>query len=86
MKIRMLRTVRPDIPFMAPPGTVLRAGKIYPATANRLGAVCGICDNLQPLGVRPEDFEFIEAPEWVLARWAEICPAVITLETRAVPD
>ena len=60
MKIRMLTTVRPDISFLAMPGTILRAGETYEATKNRNGAVSGICDNGNTLGVKPGEFEIVE--------------------------
>lgn len=68
IRIRMTRTVRPDIPFLAKPGTILRDGMEYPAMTNRNGAISGLCDNGEDLGVRPGEFEFVEAPEWVLAK------------------
>lgn len=69
MKIRMLCTVRPDLMFAAEPGTVLRAGEEYEATANKHGAVCGICENGHVLGVKPGEFEFVKAPDWLLEIW-----------------
>ena len=61
----MLETVRGH-PFIAPPGTILRAGKKYEAKTNKNGAISGLCDNGEYLGVKPGEFEFIEAPQWVL--------------------
>lgn len=69
MRIKMLCNVRPDIPFLAKPGTILRAGEVYEATANKHGAISGICGNGEPLGVKPGEFEFVEAPKWVLNIW-----------------
>lgn len=66
MKIRMLVSVKPDLVFLAKPNTVLCAGEIYEATANKYAAICGICANGEHLGVKPGEFEFIEAPQWVL--------------------
>lgn len=63
----MLQNVRPDFLFLAEPGTVLRAGLEYDAMTNRYGAISGLCENSEYLGVKPGEFEFIEAPEWVLA-------------------
>ena len=71
MKIRMLETVRPDLIFLAKPGTILRAGKEYEAAANRHGAISGVCENGEVMGVKPGEFEFVEAPEWVLNIWKE---------------
>jgi hypothetical protein len=73
IRIKMTRNVRPDFPLGLvggiAPGTVLRAGEVYDATSNKHGAICGICANGKTLGVRPGEFEFIEAPEWVLKIW-----------------
>ena len=62
MKIKMLRTVRPDFPFWltVPADTVLFCGKVYDAVQNKHGAVCGICKNGQKLGVKPGEFEILE--------------------------
>lgn len=72
IKIKMLKTVRPDLVFLADPGTVLYGGYTYFATANKYGAICGICDNGKELGVKPGEFEFVEAPDWVLNRWSDV--------------
>ena len=69
IRIRMKHDVRPDLIFLAKPGTILRAGMEYNATANKNGAISGICENGEALGVKPGEFEFIEAPEWVLKIW-----------------
>ena len=71
MTIRMLKTVRPDLAFLAKPGTILHGGSEYAATSNHHGAICGICENGEALGVKPGEFEFVEAPEWVLKIWKE---------------
>lgn len=67
IRIRMTQDVRPDFPFGAivgvKPGTILRAGQEYEATSNAHGAISGICENGESLGVKPGEFEFIEAPE-----------------------
>lgn len=69
MTIKMVKTVRPDIPFLAKPDTVLRCGETYEATANRNGAICGICENGEQLGVRPGEFEFVSLSQWVFDIW-----------------
>ncbi len=72
VKIRMLRNVRPDFLFgmvSGKPGTILRCGMEYQGTTNKNGAISGICDNGEKLGVKPGEFEFVEAPEWVLKIW-----------------
>lgn len=66
MKIKMLETVRPDFPFIlsgVPFDTILVCGEEYEATKNKYGAVCGICENGQKLGVKPGEFEFVEEAE-----------------------
>lgn len=59
MKIKMLKTVRPDM-FLGKPGTILRAGIVYEAKQNKNGAVTGLCDNGEWLGVKPDEFEEVE--------------------------
>lgn len=75
LRIKMLKTVCVDRFFGAvtktPADTFLLEGHEYAATANRNAAIAGICDNGQILGVKPGEFEFIEAPEWVLRNWRE---------------
>lgn len=72
IKIRMRKTVRPDFPLGLvgllgeKPGTILRAGMEYQAISNQNGAISGLCENGEYLGVKPGEFEFVEAPEWVL--------------------
>jgi hypothetical protein len=69
IRIRMMQTARPDLPFMLRPeekDMILYEGKEYDAVTNRNGAISGICDSGKHLGVRPREFEFLEAPEWVL--------------------
>ena len=61
MKIKMKKTVRPDFPFNAlKPDAILVAGQTYEATQNKYGAVCGICENGEQLGVKPGEFEVVE--------------------------
>jgi hypothetical protein len=38
----------------------------YQAISNKNGAISGLCENGEYLGVKPGEFEFVEAPEWVL--------------------
>lgn len=68
IKIKMLKHVRPDFFFLPQiePGTELFKDVEYEATTNRNGAISGICQNGQLLGVKPGEFEFVEAPQWVL--------------------
>lgn len=67
----MLENVTADLWFMARPGTVLRAGAEYEAKANRNGAISALCENGEWPGVKPGEFEFVEAPEWVLGIWGK---------------
>jgi hypothetical protein len=64
MLIRMNFTVRPDFPALLEEskyqGCVLTGGEVYHTTVNSHGAVCGICDNGQELGVKPDEFEVVE--------------------------
>lgn len=77
MKIRMLENVRPDLP-LAKPGTILRAGEEYEAKSNKNGAISGLCANGEYLGVRPGEFVFTEAPNWVRSIWAEVHPQALS--------
>jgi len=52
-------------------GTILCREKEYEAISNSHGAISGICENGEPLGVKPQEFVFVEAPEWVLKIWAK---------------
>ena len=68
IRIRMLTNVRPYMIFYEP-GYILDKGEEYYATSNSLGAISGICSNGKKLGVKPGEFVFIEAPDWVLQIW-----------------
>lgn len=69
IKIRMLCNVRPEILFLAKPGTILRYDEEYPAKANKNGAISGLCQNGEYMGVKPGEFEFVAAPGWILDIW-----------------
>lgn len=73
IKIKMLKTVTPEPSFLysnkVKGGEYLKEGEIYSADANTFGALCGICDNGEKLGVKPNEFIFIEAPAWILNLW-----------------
>lgn len=64
MLIRMNFVVKPD--WMALlgdskyTGCILYGDQLYHTTVNSHGAVCGICDNGQALGVKPDEFEVVE--------------------------
>lgn len=75
MRIKMLKTTKPDFPFLSEPGTILFAGTEYEATANQHGAICGICENGVKMGVRSGEFIFIDAPSWVVDIWSKAYPA-----------
>ena len=68
--IKMLETVRGGEGMVSilkiNPGTILREGKIYPAKSNKNGAVSGLCDNREWLGIKPGEFRFVVAPDWLL--------------------
>jgi len=65
IRIRMIKNVMP-LPLLIKAGTVLKAGEEYDAVSNKYGAISGICSNGELLGVKPDEFEFIFAPDWVL--------------------
>lgn len=78
IKIRMLMHVSPytdmagqsGLAFIlrARPETKLLRGHTYSAVCNKHGAIAARCDNGELLGVKPGEFEFISAPEWVLLK------------------
>ena len=63
--IEMLENVR-GIQWISPTGTILRGGVRYAGKTNPNGAISGLCGNGEWLGVKPGEFKFIKAPEWVL--------------------
>lgn len=65
IRIRMKKCVRGLMPI-SPSGTILYEGMEYNAVSNPHGAISGICQNGQLLGVKPGEFSFIAAPKWVL--------------------
>ena len=75
IRIKMLETVCPYQDFgvlgrlmAARDGAkdrALLAGAVYDATANKNGAVSGITEEGIAIGVKPGEFEFVEAPEWL---------------------
>jgi hypothetical protein len=69
IRIRVLQTVRGNF-ILEPNHAVVEQGKEYPAKANKQGAISALCDNAEWLGMKPGEFEFLEAPEWVLRIWA----------------
>lgn len=59
-RIRMLMNVRPDLWCSGTPGTILRRNEVYVAWTNSHGAVAGICENGEVLGVKPDEFEVVD--------------------------
>lgn len=57
--IRPRRTIRPDVPFLAPVGCVARSPNIYLAWTNSYGAVAAITP-CGKLGLKPDEFEVVE--------------------------
>lgn len=63
-KIRMLKTVRPDFPFLLDEkrrGIILISGQEYPCLCNPLGAVAAVFPDGVLLGVKPDEFEVVES-------------------------
>lgn len=63
IRVKMLTTVVPDIGFCTDLNRIASASHEYDAVSNAYGAIAVICKNGKLLGVRPGEFEFIEAPE-----------------------
>ncbi len=59
-KVKMLKTVYPDIPFLCKEDTVCERQKEYYAWVNSYGAVAAILENGEKLGLKPSEFEIIE--------------------------
>ena len=68
--VRLLCNVRGN-PIIAPPGTIQREGNEVIANSNPYGAISAVCENGERLGLYPNEFEFIKAPEWVLRIWVQ---------------
>lgn len=64
IKIRTTKTIRGLMLPPLPPGE-------YPAGCNKNGAVYVKLAGGKTLGVKPGEFEFIEAPAWLLELWKE---------------
>ena len=78
MRIVMTKTVRPDLVFLAKPGTVLWEGEDYDAIANKHGAVTVVCRNGEKLGVKPGEFIFVcGVPKWLHEIWKEKYPETV---------
>lgn len=73
----MLRTVIPDLPFLYKPHNILHMHEIYEAKANYNGAISGLTYSGEWIGVKPGEFVFIDAPQWVLDIWEKEFPDAI---------
>lgn len=76
IRVRIIKTVKPDMRMLLPDAGASRTanpGEEYDADSNQNGAVSIIFPNGDKLGVKPGEFEFIEAPDWLrklhAARW-----------------
>lgn len=60
-EIRMLKTVRPDLPVPRPgdSGSIAEKGKVYPCWVNSHGAMSVKFDNGRALSVRQGEFEIV---------------------------
>jgi hypothetical protein len=69
IRVKLSHNVRGNL--VSPPGTVAYGGQEYEATSNPYGAISAVLPNGEELGLCPGEFEFLEAPEWVLRFWAQ---------------
>ena len=61
--MRVLETVRPDTIVMLDPhwsGAVLKRGDVVECWVNSYGAVSGICETGQNLGLLPDEYEVVQ--------------------------
>ena len=70
IRVRLLHNVR-GLGIISPPGTIAREGYEYEGDSNPQGAISAILPNGEKLGLMPGEFEFLEAPDWVLRIWAK---------------
>jgi hypothetical protein len=74
IRIKMIKTARTDLPeLLNVEPIVAEKGVEYNAVSNQYGAISVLIDN-QRLGVKPSEFEFIEAPAWVLEAHKKLVP------------
>jgi len=57
--IHTKRTIRPDFPFQASPGSVADESRVYLAWTNSYGAVAAILSGGN-LGLKPDEFDVVE--------------------------
>lgn len=60
LKVIMLKTVYPDMPFLAKEDTVCKRGEEYYCWVNSYGAVSAILSNGDQLGLKPKEFVVTE--------------------------
>ena len=84
IKVRLLKNVRGNS-YISPPETIARRELEYEGYSNPNGAISAILPNGEKLGLYPGEFEFIEAPEWVLRIWAK-CDPNIKCELSTSPE
>lgn len=62
IRIKMTKTVRGCFPLNPDGKIILRNGVEYEAKSNMNGAISGLCENGEWLGVKPDEFEFVGFP------------------------
>jgi predicted nucleic acid-binding Zn-ribbon protein len=71
IKIKLMGKITSDLPINLFKEISAEAG-VYEATSNPQGAISVILENGKRLGIRPGEFEFIEAPAWVLEKHGKL--------------
>lgn len=59
-KVRLLKSVYPDMPFLCKDDTVCKRQHEYYVWVNSYGAVSAILTNGEQLGLKPDEFEVTE--------------------------
>lgn len=54
--VTMLKTVKPDMPFLCAEDTICKEGEQYYVWVNSYGAVSAILENGEQLGLKPDEF------------------------------
>ena len=62
IRIKMTKTVRCCFPLNPDEKIILMNGIEYEAKSNRYGAISGLCENGEWLGVKSDEFEFVGFP------------------------
>lgn len=60
LKVKMNKTVGPDMPFLFPSKEKCIEGNEYYCTVNSYGALCAILPDGEKLGLKPGEFDVIE--------------------------